>query len=68
MNEVGMNETRDITSAILEGVTDRLIQSNKYQQGRIVERYTITSWLRSNAMGLRWREIADAIEAGEHLK
>lgn len=63
-----MSDAIEITSAILEGVTDRLIQSDKYQKGRIVERYTIASWLRSNAMGPRWDALADAIIAGEHLE
>ena len=31
------------------------------------ERTRIVAWLRSNAMGQRWCELADAIERGEHM-
>ena len=30
------------------------------------ERAQIVAWLRGNAMGPRWRELADAIAAGAH--
>jgi hypothetical protein len=44
------------------------VHLNGFASGREYERKQIVAWLRSNAMGERWRELADAIEAGEHLK
>lgn len=37
------------------------------EYGRALERAAIVEWLRDNAMGERWRQLANAIEAGEHL-
>ena len=37
-----------------------------FARHRLAERAKIVAWLRSNAMGERWRSLAAAIEAGEH--
>ena len=39
-----------------------------YDGGKQEERKNIVAWLRSNAMGHRWRELADALDKGDHLK
>jgi hypothetical protein len=53
--------------ALLDDVASGISATDAYQRGRIAERIMIVAWLRANAMGTRWRELADAIERGEHL-
>lgn len=63
-----MTDTFAKTLALLDDITNRISTTDAYQRGQIKERAALVAWLRSNAMGSRWRELADAIERGEHLK
>ena len=63
-----MTDTFEKTQTLLDDVARRISITDAYQRGQIAERFMIAAWLRDNAMGTRWRELADAIEAGEHLK
>lgn len=63
-----MTDTFAKTLAMLDDIANRISTTDAYQRGQIKERAALAAWLRSNAMGPRWRELADAIEAGEHLK
>jgi hypothetical protein len=53
--------------ALLDDVVSGISATDAYQRGRIAERLMIAAWLRANAMGTRWRELADAFERGDHL-
>ena len=62
-----MTDNLERAMALLDDVASGISATDAYQRGRIAERTMIAAWLRANAMGTRWRELADAFETGEHL-
>ena len=62
-----MTDNLERAMALLDDVVSGISATDAYQRGRIAERLMIAAWLRANAMGTRWRELANAFEAGEHL-
>jgi Lar family restriction alleviation protein len=55
-----------IESVAMREAADHINALTAERDAAVAEVAQIVAWLRSNAMGARWRELADAIAAGAH--
>jgi len=67
LHDLAINKWADgISVNDARAILDHITALTAERDAAVAEVAQIVAWLRSNAMGARWRELADAIAAGAH--